>query len=280
MRESEVTLIPGTDGVSDYQHYLEKSSNPGASSQHVSAPPKASTSPLRRDPSDIISGPSIADTERRLASSDSAFEPIRSKKRRKRKPHRVERAEDSHEYPGPLALAILSVGVCLSVFLVSLDRTIIATVKSNAFASTRHLTDSFIFQAIPQITDDFSSYDDVGWYGSAYLVTAGALQPLYGKIFTLFNIKWSFLVALGIFELGSLICGIAANSVVLIVGRAIAGWGSAGILTGAFVVVAHAVPLQRRPVFTAFAGVMFGLGAVVGPLLGGVFTDLVTWRWW
>lgn len=96
----------------------------------------------------------------------------------------------------------------------------------------------------------------------------------------MFNIKWSFLCALGIFELGSLICGVAPNSVTLIVGRAIAGWGSAGILTGSFVVVAHAVPLQRRPVFSAAVGVMFGLGAIVGPLLGGAFTDFVTWRWW
>lgn len=96
----------------------------------------------------------------------------------------------------------------------------------------------------------------------------------------MFNIKRSFLGALTIFELGSLICGVAPNSVALIVGRAMAGWGSAGILTGSFVIVAHAVPLQRRPVFTAAVGCMFALGAIAGPLLGGVFTVTVTWRWW
>ncbi len=111
-------------------------------------------------------------------------------------------------------------------------------------------------QAIPRITDEFHSYADVGWYGSAYLVTASALQPTYGRIFTLFDIKWSFLGAMTTFEVGSLICGVAPNSVVLIVGRAIAGFGSAGIVTGSFVVVAHSVPLQKRPVYTGMVGVM------------------------
>lgn len=96
----------------------------------------------------------------------------------------------------------------------------------------------------------------MGWYGSAYLITASALQPTYGRIFQDFNVKWSFLIALVVFEIGSLICAIAPNSTVLIVGRAIAGWGSAGILTGSFVVIAHSVPLQKRPVYTAAVGVM------------------------
>ena len=113
----------------------------------------------------------------------------------------------------------------------------------------------------------------------------------------LFNMKWSYLASITMFEIGSLICGIAPNSVTLIVGRALAGLGSAGILTGSFVVVAHAVPLAKRPLFTAVVGLMFvystcvyfqsktnlefrfGFGACAGPLLGGVFTDLVTWRW-
>jgi len=72
----------------------------------------------------------------------------------------------------------------------------------------------------------------------------------------LFNMKWSYLVSLGLFELGSLICGVAPDSITLIIGRAIAGLGSAGILTGSFVVVSHAVPLSQRPVLTAVVGLM------------------------
>lgn len=72
----------------------------------------------------------------------------------------------------------------------------------------------------------------------------------------LFDVKKAYLIAMFLFELGSLVCGVAPNSMALIVGRAIAGFGSAGILTGSFVVVATAVPLQMRPLFMAVVGVM------------------------
>ncbi|AEO65966.1 uncharacterized protein THITE_2143619 [Thermothielavioides terrestris NRRL 8126] len=151
-------------------------------------------------------------------------------------------------------------GLMVIQFLISIDRTIIST-------------------AIPYITHEFESTPDIGWYGSAYLLTACAFQPMFGRIFVLFSVKKAYLVALFMFEAGSLLCGIARNSVTLIIGRAIAGFGSAGLLTGSFVVVAEAVPLQSRPVFMAVVGTMFGVGATTGPLLGGVFTDLVSWRW-
>ena len=126
--ESEITLTPGNDGMSDYQAYLEKTSNPRDSSL-IASPPTASTSRLPREHSAIISRPTTANTELQQATNPSAFEPIRSEKKRKKKPHRVERAEDPQEYPGPLTLFILTFGICLSVFLVSLDRTIVATVS-------------------------------------------------------------------------------------------------------------------------------------------------------
>ncbi|KAK4230683.1 major facilitator superfamily domain-containing protein [Podospora fimiseda] len=157
-------------------------------------------------------------------------------------------------------LVCLMVGLMLAVFLISIDRTIIST-------------------AIPYITSEFQSTPDIGWYGSAYLLTACAFQPVFGRIFTLFSVKKAYLVALLLFELGSLMCGMAPNSMTLIVGRAMAGWGCAGVLTGSFVVVSAAIPLHLRPVFMAVVGLMFGVGASVGPLLGGVFTDLVSWRW-
>lgn len=75
------------------------------------------------------------------------------------------------------------------------------------------------------------------------------------------------------------VCGAAPNSVALIIGRAVAGVGSAGIFSGALVIIAYAVPLVKRPIFTGIIGGMYGLASVAGPLMGGAFTDKVSWRW-
>ncbi|KAK5047592.1 hypothetical protein LTR84_006689 [Exophiala bonariae] len=168
--------------------------------------------------------------------------------------------DDSAQYPGMPTLIPIVIGICLSVFIISLDRNIITT-------------------AIPDITADFHSYDSIGWYGSAYLMTASAFQPLYGRIYMSFATKSTFLVALAIFQVGSIIVAACPSSDVLIVGRAIQGVGSAGLLTGAFVVATHAVRIEQRPVLFALVGILYGVGALCGPLLGGALTDTIGWRW-
>ncbi|KAI1151722.1 MFS general substrate transporter [Nemania diffusa] len=174
--------------------------------------------------------------------------------------HQIQTREDGSEYPTGLKLGLISLALCLSVFLIALDNSIIAT-------------------AIPAITDAFHSLPDVGWYGSAYLLTTAALQLLFGKFYTFLSIKWVYLTAIFIFEVGSLICGVAQNSVTLIIGRAVAGLGSAGLFSGALLILAHSVPLAKRPLYTGLIGGVYGVASVAGPLLGGVFTDKVSWRW-
>jgi MFS family permease len=129
------------------------------------------------------------------------------------------------------------------------------------------------------MTDDFHSFGDIGWYASAYMITGCAFQLIYGRIYTFYSTKWVFLAAIGLFELGSLLCGVAPNSTAFIIGRAIAGLGSGGIFSGSIMLMIPIVPLQKRPMYQGFMGIMFAVASVVGPLLGGFFTDKATWRW-
>lgn len=107
-----------------------------------------------------------------------------------------------------------------------------------------------------------------------------AIQPVFGHMFNEFSPKWSFIAAMAIFELGSILCAAAPSSSVLIGGRLIAGAGGAGLYVGTLVLISHAVPIRRRPFYLSIVTSMFGVASFTGPLLGGVFTDSrrLTWR--
>jgi MFS family permease len=111
-------------------------------------------------------------------------------------------------------------------------------------------------------------------------MTLMALQPLCGRIYTLFNTKLVFLLSLCLFEVGSTVCATAQNSAVFIAGRAVSGSGAAGILSGALTIGGRLVPLVKRPMYMAVIMSMYGVAAIAGPTLGGLFTDSrhLTWR--
>jgi MFS family permease len=111
--------------------------------------------------------------------------------------------------PRSPAFWVVMVSIYLAFFLVALDRMIIAT-------------------AIPAITNSFDSISDIGWYGSAYMLTCAIFNPMFGSIYRFYPVKWVFMASVVLFEAGSALCGAAPSSAAFVVGRAIAGIGAAG----------------------------------------------------
>ncbi|MER5969273.1 MDR family MFS transporter [Streptomyces sp. NPDC002055] len=150
--------------------------------------------------------------------------------------------------------------VVLGLMLAALDQLIIST-------------------ALPTIVAELGGSGHMAWVITAYLLTETVATVLVGKFGDMFGRKVVFQVSAGIFVVGSLLAGSAQSMAMLIGGRAIQGVGGGGLMVTAMALIADVIPLRQRGKYQGALGAVFGITTVVGPTLGGVFTDQATWRW-
>ena len=148
-----------------------------------------------------------------------------------------------------------------SGFLYALDATVIADLQ-------------------PVLVERFGEIQKLPWLSVAFLLCATASNLFWGRAYTHFNVKWLYVFTILLFEVGSAICGAAPSMNVLIVGRAIAGFGGAGLYNGLMTNIAMTTTMAERPVYNSMTGFFWGIGIVLGPIIGGAFnTSAGGWRW-
>lgn len=170
------------------------------------------------------------------------------------------------------------IGLMLALFLGALDQTIVST-------------------ALPRIVEDLQGLDRYAWVATSYLLASTVLVPVYGKLADMYSRKAIELVAVGVFLLGSFLCGLAGEFGTLpllgdgmnqlIIFRAVQGLGGAGLFAMAFIIIADLYPPNVRGKYQGFVGAVFGVSSVLGPLIGGFLTDygsnvipgVAGWRW-
>ena len=151
-------------------------------------------------------------------------------------------------------------GLMLALTLASLDQNIVST-------------------ALPRIVSDLGGLAHLSWVVTAFMVTSTTSTPLYGKLSDIYGRKPLFFIAIGIFLIGSILCGLSQTMFQLILFRALQGLGAGGLMTLAQTTVGDLIEPRERGRYQGLFGAVFAACSVAGPLLGGVITDTLSWRW-
>ncbi|TIW03917.1 MAG: MFS transporter, partial [Mesorhizobium sp.] len=159
-----------------------------------------------------------------------------------------------------LTTLIVYCGALVAMFMATIDMQIVVT-------------------ALPTIAGELGNLHLFGWVGAAYLLSTAAVSPFYGKLGDMYGRKNVVLTAIGLFVLGSLVCGMAWSMESLIAARVLQGIGGGGLMVSAFAMIGELFPPRDRAKYQGYSSAVFALSSVLGPLAGGYITSLFGWRW-
>ncbi|KAJ5201681.1 uncharacterized protein N7498_006344 [Penicillium cinerascens] len=171
----------------------------------------------------------------------------------------TEEETENPSRPKGIRFAILFLSILAGDFFVGYDSSCVATLTT-------------------VISDEFGNLNEIGWYGTSYLLASCSTVLIYGQVYTFYSMKTAYMLSFLVFIIGSVVAATAPNSTAFIIGRAVSGLGSAGVFAGSSIIVANTTSLKHRPIYTAMSGGVECIALAFGPLISGAITRYSQWR--